>query len=131
MKTRVERPLDRTRKCESLDLLKLPRDRMTIATPNVRQHYIPSPRLQAHERHWMLETASTRDLLKTILRKRFPEFRVPLWGACPHLDFELDLLIDELGARSWPRPRSLGEELRVGLTCLKFVFVIEVLGVRA
>lgn len=123
-------PLDRCGKCEILDVLNIQRGFMTIVSPHFRQHYIPSPKLLAGERHWMLQSHATRDLLKTILRSRSPQLGIPFFGEGAEFDFELDLVIDELGARAWPRPRTLRELFLVGLVCLKYVCRIELCGAR-
>ncbi len=103
---------------------------MTRLTTHYRQHYIPSLRMQVCERHWMLQTLATRDLLKTILRSRSPQAGVPFFREGAEFDYELDLIIDEIGARAWPQPRSLRESFLVGLTCLKYIYYIEIRGAR-
>ena len=78
----------------------------------------------------MLQMLAPRDLLKTILRRRSPQLGVPFFGEGAEFDFELDLIIDELGARAWHRPRTLRESFLVGLICLKYVYRIELCGAR-
>jgi len=98
---------------------------MTRFTTQYRQHYIASPLMLESERHWMLQSGPTRDLLKTILRSRSPQARVPFFREGTEFDFELDLIIDEIGARDWPQPQSLWESFLMGLTCWKYIYLLE------
>jgi hypothetical protein len=122
--------LDRSKKCATLEVTQSHTKTMTTLPAHDRQHYIPSPRLMDSERHWMLDMVATRDLLKTLLRKRTPQARVPFFGTGAEFDFALDLLIDELGARSLPQPKTPWEMVRVSGTCLKHVLLIELRSIR-
>lgn len=45
----------------------------------------------------MLDWLPARELLKAKLRKRYPHAGVPIWGRGAEFDFELDMMIIELG----------------------------------
>ena len=86
---------------------------MGLRASDFRQHYIPSPPLWPEDaRHWMLDWFPARELLKTIVRKRYPEAGVPLFGPGAEFDFELDLIIDELGWRDLAAPDDAWAHLR-------------------
>jgi len=81
---------------------------LEITSEDFRQNYVPEPVVPVNGRHWMLDFAPARDLLKATLLKRTPSADAHLFrerGAnIPALDVRLDEMIDVLGMRGEPRP---------------------------
>ena len=63
-------------------------------------------------RHWILDFAAGRDLLKTVLRRKHPSLYVPVIRSGHEFDDTLDAFIDELGLRAMPKPSSHYEEFK-------------------
>ena len=62
--------------------------------------------------HWLLAAIYGRDLLKAKLRQSRPDLVVPEWKHAAHLDTLLELMVDELGLRDMPEPKTMGEKVR-------------------
>lgn len=81
---------------------------LEITSEDFRQNYVPEPIVPVNGRHWMLDFAPARDLLKATLLKRTPSADAHLFserGAnMQALDVRLDAMIDVLGLRGEPRP---------------------------
>lgn len=76
-------------------------------------------------RHWLLDALYGRDLLKAKLRKVRPDLRVSRWAVEEHLDQLLDSMVDELGLRAWPEPKSAGERLRYVPLVLRMMMAVD------
>lgn len=76
-----------------------------------RQNVTPQPVVNEANRHWMLDFAPARDLLKTKLRKSDISATVPIWSDGKELDAKLNLMIDTLGMRDMAEPESKLEQL--------------------
>lgn len=95
----------------------------TFQTIDFRQHYQPQvgdmPMTNLEEgRHWLLDSVYGRDVLKTALRMSRPDLDVPAYKAAWHLDQELDEVIDRLGFRDLPKPKTMMDHAR----WLKFAY---------
>lgn len=76
-------------------------------------------------RHWLLDALYGRELLKAKLRKVRPDLRVSRWAVEEHLDHLLDSMVDELGLRGWPEPKSAGERLRYVHVVLRMMMSVD------
>lgn len=81
---------------------------MTVA--DFREHYAPVE-AAAKEPHWLLGSLYGRDLLKIKLRTSRPDVVVPEWKHAAHLDPLLEEMVDELGLRDMPEPKTFGQRL--------------------
>ncbi|WP_300707781.1 hypothetical protein [Limnohabitans sp.] len=81
---------------------------MTVA--DFREHYAPVE-AAAKEPHWLLGSLYGRDLLKIKLRISRPEVVVPEWKHAAHLDPLLEDMVDELGLREMPEPKTFVQRL--------------------
>lgn len=77
------------------------------------------------DRHWLLDAVYGRDLLKAKLRKVRPDLRVSRWAVEEHLDQLLDSMVDEMGLRGWPEPRSAAERLRYVPLVLRMMLAVD------
>lgn len=106
-----------------MTLMKKP---MSLQASDFRQHYIPSPLLiLIGERHWLLDWGPSRDVLKAVLRHQSPHAGVPIFARGSEYDFEMDLLIGELGLRQLARPTTVMEHYRLTCRFLKLLIRIE------
>lgn len=83
------------------------------------------PGAENAEVHWLLKTVYGRDLLKAQLRKVRPDLSVPRFRHAEELDGALDSMIDLLGLRDWPAPRSVPERVAYMRNLLRLLLQIE------
>lgn len=79
----------------------------------------------AFSRHWLLDAVYGRDLLKVKLRKVRPDMTVPRMRHAGELDHMLDYMIDVMGLRQWPEPRSVVERVRYLRTVLRMMIAVD------
>ncbi len=58
-------------------------------------------------RCWALDRTASRDFLKTLLRRRHPEWAIPIWSLGAKWDPELNLLAVQLGLDTIAPPTQL------------------------
>lgn len=116
--------IDTTAFCESLvksqHFLK-----MTMHHPlsGVHQRHIFGPCFQIpEERHWFLDWAPSRLALKAALKIRLPMAGISILGQANEFDFDLDLLVEELGLREIPKPPSVIQRWRLFWVLLKLLY---------
>lgn len=87
-----------------------------------RQNYVPDAAFLKGERHWMLDFAAGRDLLKTALVMRQPAGQAGLFsekGVDKNvLDVKLDAMVDALGLRTMPAPAGPFGEMNAAVRFL-------------
>jgi hypothetical protein len=83
---------------------------LDLTAADFRQHCELEPAI-AKEPHWLLSALYGRDLLKMKLRLVSPGMSVPDWKHASYLDPQLERMVDELGLRDAPKPRTLCEKL--------------------
>lgn len=66
----------------------------------------------SHPRHWLLDAAYGRELLKLKLRQLRPDLNVPRLSDPPEQEPLLEQMVDEMGLRGWPRPVGIKSRLR-------------------
>lgn len=86
--------------------------KLELSASDFRQNYVPAP--VGASRHWLLDHAAGRDLLKTKLLQTVPANQVAIWskGRDEELDAKLDGVIDELSLRDMPKPEGLVQVLK-------------------
>lgn len=92
---------------------------MTVA--DFREHYAPIE-AAVKEPHWLLGSVYGRDLLKIKLRISRPEVVVLEWRHAAHLDPLLEEMVDELGLRDMPEPKTFGQRLAYVKTVATMAF---------
>lgn len=75
--------------------------------------------------HWLLRAVYGRDLLKAKLRKVRPDLTVKYWASQPELDDALEYMVDVLGLRDWPQPRTAAERVRYLALVLRMHLALE------
>lgn len=95
---------------------------MTVA--EFREHYTPID-AATREPHWLLGALYGRDLLKIKLRASRPDLAVPEWKHAAHLDPLLEEMVDELGLREMPEPKSLGQRIAYVKTVAKMALAVK------
>jgi hypothetical protein len=98
-----------------------------LTAVDFRQCYTPEP---AHEvagqsRHWLLDSAAGRDLLKCKLLKLNPHANVALFSHDKEADGLLNQMIDELDLRAMVKPETQLEVLKVNFKLVKMFFAVQ------
>jgi hypothetical protein len=62
--------------------------------------------------HWMLHSVFGRDVLKSYLAMLKPEVTISKWRVQPELNEELNAIVDRLGLRDLPEPKSFVERIQ-------------------
>lgn len=95
---------------------------LEITSDDFRQNYVPEAALPKGARHWMLDFAPARDLLKAALMRREPGEDACLFsekGAnAKALDVKLNEMIDVLGMRTMAAPVGAFAAVRASAMCL-------------
>lgn len=81
---------------------------LPLTAQDFRQH----PAIDTEPRHWLLDSIYGRQLLKAKLRMERPELKVTLQRDLRELDPLLNVMIDMLDLRDWPKPRTLVERFK-------------------
>lgn len=72
-----------------------------------RQHaQIPDTEGVRKVRHWLMDSAAGRELLKTAAARCNPESRLPVWSNPPSIDKEIEPYIDKLGLLQLEEPTN-------------------------
>jgi hypothetical protein len=66
----------------------------------------------ANNFHWMLDSVFGRDVLKGFLAMLRPELKISKWRVQPELNEELNAIVDRLGLRELPEPKSFVERIQ-------------------
>jgi len=72
--------------------------------------------------HWLLSHPYGREVLIHKLREVRPDLQFFRFRTPPELEPFLDAMIDLMGMRDWPEPRTVGERVRAGLMLLRIGF---------
>lgn len=81
---------------------------LPLTTDDFRQH----PALETEPRHWLLESIYGRQMLKIKLGLDRPDLKVLKLREQRELDPQLNVLIETLGLRDWPAPRTMAERVK-------------------
>ena len=100
---------------------------MTQASPSrlraadFRQH----PAMEFASTHWLRAAIYGRHLLKLKLRQMRPDLPVALVREQPEYEGLLEAMVDVLGLRDWPCPRTLSQRLHSTRAILRMACRIE------
>lgn len=81
---------------------------LPLTTDDFRQH----PALETEPRHWLLDSVYGRQMLKIKLGLDRPDLKVLKLREQRELDPHLNVLIEMLGLRDWPAPRTMAERVK-------------------
>ena len=84
-----------------------------------REDYRLQPGAGYAQEHWLLRHPYGRDVLITKLREVRPDLQFMRYRTPVELEPFLEAMVDLLQMRDWPRPRTLGERVKVGLLLIR------------
>lgn len=98
-----------------------------LTAEDFRQNYVPEPAMEVEEpnRHWLLDSAAGRDLLKLKLLKLDRRSDVSLWGEGKECDGHLNRMVDELKLRELAKPELPMDVLRVNFKLVKMMVAVQ------
>lgn len=74
--------------------------------------------------HWLVRHPLGVDLLVTKLQEVRPDMKVPRYRLTPSMYSLLDGMIDVLGMRSWPEPKTVAERVRAGWLIVRCTYCL-------
>ena len=96
-----------------------------VHLPLTAEDFRQYPALETEPRHWLLDSIYGRQLLKTKLRQVRPDLKVVLVREQPNLDPMLNMVIDMMDLREWPKPCAFSERLRAFRIQLRMAYEID------
>lgn len=110
----------------SLDLTPVGADLAAPAAPTAgasggfrREDYRLQPGAGYAQEHWLLRHPYGRDVLITKLREVRPDLQFMRYRTPVELEPFLDAMVDLLQMRDWPRPRTVGDRVKVGVFLIR------------
>jgi len=84
-----------------------------------REDYRLQPGAGYAQEHWLLRHPYGRDVLITKLREVRPDLQFMRYRTPVELEPFLEAIVDLLQMRDWPRPRTVGERVKVGVFLIR------------
>ncbi len=84
-----------------------------------REDYRLQPGAGYAQEHWLLRHPYGRDVLITKLREVRPDLQFMRYRTPVELEPFLEAMVDLLQMRGWPRPRSVGDRVKVGVFLIR------------
>lgn len=82
--------------------------KLDLTAADFRQH----PAMEFESPHWLVDAIYGRQLLKTKLRQIRPDLQVLSLRDNPEHERLLESIVDVLGLRDWPEPKTISERFK-------------------
>lgn len=94
--------------------------KLDLTATDFRHH----PAMEFESPHWLVDAIYGRQLLKTKLRQMRPDLQVLALRDDPEHEQLIESMVDALGLRDWPEPKTLSERFKAVRLILRMTFEI-------